>query len=305
MNPESELADKVRHLKELSYLPHILKIIEQKWKYSHYSHGNVALQAGFLAGRSRRDTVQVASAVEVVWAGILILDDIMDGDEIRYRIASTWKEVGYGPAAEEMLEGLLQGILIIKDNQIRENLIKAKIKTITAMRLLSNSSLYSSLKIIEPLYWDLGALSAFSTSWPWRHKELRKISLLETCAGQLINDCNDCFGDKGKRRNYPDLRNRQSTLLLGILNEAYDIGDIITRIMNAEDKEQFENIAFKILLLVQKNPSTPLKVFDFWMDHAHELTNKIENIDIKNWVVHRVRDNKKMWRTKLIKLIDK
>lgn len=305
MNAESAVILNIRENDSVATLPLLMETLEQKWTYSHYIHGNVALKAGELSGQPKDIVLQVATAVEVVWAAILLLDDIVDNDEVRYHIPSAWKQVGYGLATMEMLDGILSGIQIIEDHEVRAHLVEATNNTIKAMRIITGKPIDSPLSALEPAFRELGALSAFSTSWPWRHPVLEEIAFYETCAGQLVNDCNDCFGPKAKRRNYPDLRNRQASLLFGILNTTNNY-DLSGRVLAAENKAE-RAISQEIHSVLQIDSSKLFGVFDRWMDQAAELSASVKElgIPVSVWLLDRVNENRKMWRSKLIKLIER
>ena len=306
MNAELDIILNIWKNDSVTTLPLLMGTLEQKWTYSHYIHGNVALKAGELSGQPKDKALQVATAVEVVWAAILLLDDIVDNDEVRYHIQSAWKQAGYGPATMEMLDGILSGIQIIEDHEVRAHLIEATNNTINAMRIIVGKPIDSPLSDLEPAFRELGALSAFSTSWPWRHPVLEEIAFYEACAGQLVNDCNDCFGPKAKRRNYPDLRNRQASLLFGILNTTNN-DDLSGRVLAAENKAERAAIAQEIHSLLQIDSSKLFGVFDRWMDQAAELSASVKEIGIpvSVWLLERLNENRKMWRSKLIKLIER
>ena len=305
MKTEKTIISEIQNNYFVTKLPLIKDILNQKWTYSHYIHGNVAYKAGKLSEQPMERVLQVAIAVEVVWAAILILDDIVDSDEIRYHKASAWKQAGYGPATMEMFDGVLSGIQIVEDHKIREHLIKATKNTVSAMRIIAGADVDSTIDDLEPAYRELGALSAFSISWPWNNPLLEEIAFNETCAGQLINDCNDCFGPKAKRRNFPDLRNRQATLLFGILNLTNK--NIIKRVLDAKNQEDRVLIAKDIHVVLQNDSGKLFGAFNRWMDQAAHLGNSAKNISlpVRSWLLSRINENKNKWHAKLKTLIER
>jgi len=306
VNVLPEILDFFKETTLVDSLTHIQATLNQKWRYSHYIHGNVAFEAGRVAGRVEEEIRIVATAVEIIWASILILDDIVDRDEIRYRIPSAWKQSGHGPSTIEMVEGLLSGIQIVKHAGLQKRILQAAYDTVNAMRKITQAPLTSNLDGLISWYKMLGALSAFSLSWPWDQPGFEEIAHLETCAGQLVNDCNDCFGKKAIRRKFPDLRNRQCTLLMGIANEFFQEKNIADSILQAKTEESIAMIAAEIKALLKKKPTAIMGPFDDWMKKASELAAGQVKINKKigAWLTNRVFNNRIFWRSKLQRLIE-
>jgi geranylgeranyl pyrophosphate synthase len=277
--------------------------IVQKWKYSHYLHGKVALDAGCIAGCSSNDNVDIAVAIEVAWAGVLILDDMVDNDHVRFHGPSAWNIAGFPRASMEMLESVLRATSIIESKELKEQFVTACVDTISAMKMISQIDMSSGLNLTEKLYKKLGRMSAFVVSWPWNSNILRKIAELETCAGQLVNDCNDCFGKKAARRNYPDIRNKQVTLLTSILFDYYKdmrIQDLLLKPLNND----YSEISSKIFNVIRDNPDPLIKVFESWLNEAFRLALQEENLAAQSWTVLRLQQHKGLWENKLMGLLN-
>ena len=282
--------------------PLICMLLRQKWTYSHYIHGKNAYAAGIVAGMPEEVCKQVASATEIVWAAILILDDIVDGDEMRYHAPSAWKTAGYPAATREMTRALLEGVRLVEDDSVRDSLLKACSDTVQAMQQISILSPSAAFNEIENHFRTLGALSSFAVSWPWADLQMWRIAEIETCAGQLVNDCNDCFGAKAVRRNYPDIRNRQVSLLLGIVHNYYGRHDFAERV-EAATADQCAAIARDIFDEVRKKPEGVLAIFDGWMNEAAFIAQSLEAGLAQEWTKMRIANNGKCWRQKLQGLI--
>jgi hypothetical protein len=283
-------------------LPLIKQTLQQKWLYSHYIHGKNAFEAGKVAGIGESVCRQVAAATEIVWAAILVLDDIMDGDEVRYHAPSAWKAEGYSAATGEMTLALLEGIRLVNEASLRDSLLNACASTVHAMRMIARLSPVGTLADTEAPFRQLGSLSAFAVAWPWRDSRMWRIAELETCAGQLVNDCNDCFGAKAVRRGYPDIRNRQVSLLLAIIHEHYKRRDLAERVAEAVP-DQCAAIAQDMHDVVRKSPEGILATFNGWMDEAMSLAMSLESKAVQKWTTDRVENNRASWEIKLVGLL--
>jgi geranylgeranyl pyrophosphate synthase len=285
-------------------LPLVREVLTQKWAHSHYIHGSVAYDAGVLAGHSEQLSIAVATALEFVWAGILIYDDILDADEVRYHTASAWKKAGYAQAMSESFEAMFASPLLIDETAIGLRLHMDTHETIQAMRSINEIALSAPLWSMEATYQQLGALSVFACTWPAHTAQARASAQFETLAGQLINDCNDCFGKKAQRRGYSDLRNKQATLLLGVLNSVYHRDDFAVAIAHATEAD-LPKIATDIQACIAANPVYIYQVFDAWMDQAVADVEALQMpTEYRSWMSQRVKNNYTEWSKKLRYLVE-
>lgn len=298
----NELLQIIIKNKTLNKLPLLKKTILQKWQYSHYLHGKFAYDAGLIGGKTKTESLIVAAGVEIGWAAILIIDDIIDNDKVRYHSPSAWVVSGYPRSCYELTIGLLESALLIKTGDKFE-LLRAYADTLNAMGDISLIEINTGIKDVEPFYKKLGSLSSYSVSWPWcEDKRLWDIAGYETCAGQLVNDCNDCFGKKAMRREYPDIRNHQVSLLTSILHDFYPQFEILSIVQETEIKH-IEKISKKIHMILKDDPKPLIHVFKEWKQLAINLARKIGDDNVKKWTLQRLNMNFISWEKKLIRLI--
>ena len=299
----SELLDHILKSPALKPLPQLGETIRQKWQYSHYLHGAVAFEAGMLAHRTEADCIAIATGLEVSWAAILTLDDMVDNDRVRFHGPAAWVQVGCPKASLEMACGLLAASMLVVEPS-RGAFITACRDTIDAMNGISGLPLSTGVEAAEPVFKQLGALSCFAVAWPWpRDAALWDVAGFETCAGQLVNDCNDCFGAKAKRRGHPDVRNRQVSLLSAILYDWYP-GLGVAELIGKADEGSAARIAAAMHETVRQSSGPLLAVFDRWHRAAAAHADAAEGAAERAWAQQRLEHNFAEWRRKLLNLLN-
>ncbi|MFZ4440093.1 MAG: hypothetical protein ACOYOS_16830 [Syntrophales bacterium] len=299
---KNELLQQIMEQPALKVLPLLGETIRQKWEFSHYLHGAVALEAGLIGQRPEAECVAVAAGLEVGWAAILILDDMVDNDQVRYHGPSAWAQGGYPKASMEMACGLLVAGRLVESSD-REAFLRACSDTIDAMKGICSLPLDTGLLLAEAFFRNLGALSCFAVAWPWPGDvALWQVAGYETCAGQLVNDCNDCFGAKALRRGYPDIRNHQVSLLTAILHDHYKHLAMVELVASA-DGTSSERVAARMLSVLQENPKPLLRVFNKWRSNATELAEGALCAEAGAWAKRRIEKNFAEWRKKLLRLL--
>jgi len=290
---------------DLSRYPSIQAVLGQRWLYSHYIHGQVAWEHGLRCGKDEAQSFQVGMALELGWAAVLLLDDILDEDEMRFHAVAAWKTNGIGATAMEAGSLLVKSTAILNDwPSILESFAHAVEETEVASRELRKIDYGAKMSVLEPLVSSLGAMSVFATSWAIPESGIGKVATYETCAGQLVNDCNDCFGAKARRRNYPDLRTHQPTLLSQLLITADKTGKWYELFENAA-KNDLPQLSLHIQKEIRKDSAPIFAYFDLCMARAKNALSEIKDIPEQEYIGarNRVSSNAKAWKAKIERLI--
>lgn len=290
---------------ELEECPAIKDVLIQRWKYSHYIHGRVAWEHGLRCGSAEEQIFMVSVSLELAWAAVLILDDILDEDDMRFHAPSAWKIFGKGVAAMEASSALVKSVSNLAPWPDLQSAFATSLEETTGVsRRLRRIGFGISVAEIEPLVMKLGAMSAFATSWACPGCGLEILAEFETCAGQLVNDCNDCFGKKAQRRNFPDLRTQQPTLLSQLVCERDSSRDWAGRFQSVS-LNTCGSLSREIRALIQKDESIVISYFDTCFFRAHqELGSLIGVPDAERAGVEaRLKGNREIWKSKLFQII--
>ncbi len=296
----------VRELFDLREYPAVSQVLDQRWKYSHYIHGQVAFEHGIRCGQPQEMSLAVGAALEVAWAAILLLDDILDEDDVRFHAPAAWVQYGIGPVAMEAAAAMTKAVSSLgKHATVALGFARSLEETEAVSVRLRKVTYEASLVELEPLIHSLGAMSVFATSWALPETGIGDVAKYETCAGQLVNDCNDCFGDKAKRRNYPDVRTSQPTLLsqLALSNNAYgltckDFYDAPMRGL-AEFSEKLKKV-------LQHDSTCIIRYFDKCINDAIGAANQAHDAPEEEiaGALKRVKRNAFAWKNKILRLIE-
>ena len=290
---------------DLSHHPSIQAVLCQRWLYSHYIHGQVAWEHGLRCGKGEAQSFKVGTALELGWAAVLLLDDILDEDEMRFHAVAAWKTNGIGATAMEAGSMLVKSTALLNNwPLLLESFAHALEETEVASRELRKINYGAEMSVLEPLVSSLGAMSVFATSWAIPESGIGKIATYETCAGQLVNDCNDCFGAKARRRNYPDLRTHQPTLLSQLLIAADETGMWRELFENAVESE-LSQLALRIHKAIKKDSAPIFTYFDSCMARAKSVLSETTDIPEQEYIGARDRvcKNTRTWRAKIERLI--
>lgn len=300
-----EIRSMVKSATPSLFVSPLIDLLSLRWKKSHFIHGITAYDSGILARKPHAECVRVAAAIELSWIGILILDDIIDNDTVRYRHPTLMASKGIPYASSASVMAQLSATDII--HHCYESRLNYSVKkTIESAWQICAFNLDLPLDSVIDTYKKLGELSVFCISWPFPDQFYGKIAYYETLAGQLINDCNDCFGPKSFTRDYPDIRNKQITLLLSILN-SYNLGQrIVEQICQATRQSDYQSISQSIKRLAMNEARSKIMgQFDIWMDHAMKTVSEASyfNDYQRQALKQRVDSNNIRWRKKLNSMI--
>lgn len=290
---------------DLEAYPAVRATLEQRWKYSHYIHGRIAWEHGLRCGQDPVLSFLVGMSMELGWIAVLLLDDILDEDDVRFHAPAAWKVHGTGVAAMEAAAILMKTVTILRHNPTILNAFSKSIEdTEQASIRLRNINFDITIDELEPLVRALGAMSVFATSWALPESNISASAELETCAGQLVNDCNDCFGAKAKRRNYPDLRTHQPTLLSQLLISADKSGKWSDRFSTVKQSE-LSSFADDIQNEIRRDASPLYDYFNSCIDRSLKALDDVNNVPEQEYLgaVTRITNNSRAWKAKLERLI--
>lgn len=290
---------------DLAECPAIRDVLVQRWKYSHYIHGCVAWAHGLGCGCSVEQVAAVSVALELAWAAVLVLDDILDEDDMRFHAPAAWKTEGTGVAAMEASAALVKSMAILSSwPDVQKAFALSLEETESVSRRLRMIGFDVTVAEIEPLVRKLGSLSAFAASWACPDSGLGILAEYETCAGQLVNDCNDCFGKKALRRNFPDLRTRQPTLLSQLVCEGDSSVDWACRYQSVS-LEMCGEMSREIQALIRKNESIVFRYYDSCFFRARQELEALTGVpDAERCGAEaRLTRNGETWRRKLQQII--
>lgn len=283
----------------------IRQTLEQRWKYSHYVHGRVAYEHGLRCGKDESVCRAIGVAMEVGWAAVLMLDDILDGDDVRFHTPAAWKVYGVAETAMEASSAIALAVASLSHYpEIASAFARSIEETEVISRRLRRLTYDVTLDVLEPMIYSLGAMSVFATTWALPVSDIGEAAMLETCAGQLVNDCNDCFGLKAQRRNYPDIRTHQPTLLSQILINDDASGVFYDAFMNCKE-EHLTELSERVKNRLRRDASCVYRYFDSCITRALEITQKSTDMPIKEQrgMIERIESNAVAWKAKIERMI--
>ncbi len=232
--------------------------------------------AGF-AGLSEEQSLNMATALELAWTSILMYDDIIDNDSVRYEQQTAWIKFGNGKTEDGIKSGLRIGGQI---HPYRDKYKKMYEDCIDAQLAVKELPLHAGISEIENSYrgYRFGSYD-FDLPFDVQTKNtLADVGFKKMLMAQLINDYKDTCGSRCQQRNYPEIREKQTNYVIALHLDTLDEDEkriFLSDLRNAKNNLEYERISVQM-------SSVQALVYEKFMELASSVESEIAKITPKN-----------------------
>lgn len=232
------------------------------------THGVDCYKLGQFTELSKDKLIDSASATELAWTIILMYDDILDNDRVRYGEPTAW--VTYGKVRTE--KAIHYGLQLARaTHPFKSAFDDMYAECLSAMENVKYLPLNAGSRMVEKAYhgYTFGCYDYLLPFDDVTKKTLSFIGYKKMLMAQLINDYKDTCGSRRQSRNYPELRENQANYVTSLYVDTLGDdaqADFAKLIRDSNNSEAYEKI---VMTLTQNNTNILKKM--------HELSNEINS----------------------------
>lgn len=209
------------------------------------SHGVDCYELGKLSILPESQLLNIAAATELAWIIILMYDDILDNDTVRYGEDTSWVKFGKERTQESIAHGMRVATMLHPNKDAFSQMYQ---DCIDAMNNVKKLLISSKTVKVERAYkgYTFGCYDYLLPFDNDTKQLLAAIGYKEMLIAQLINDYKDTCGSRRKQRNYPELREKQANYIIALYNDLPNNNAVVQvnkLIAKANSTRDYEKIA--------------------------------------------------------------
>ncbi len=252
------------------------------------SHGIDCYHLSKFVAMTEEQRLNMAAAIELAWTCILMYDDIIDNDTVRYNQTTAWEKYGKKKTEMSIAFGLAAGRTI---HLYPEQYTKTYKECVAAQARVQQLPLNAPVKAVEDAYYgykfgSFGYLLPFDAQ---TKSGLGQIGYRKMLLAQLLNDYKDTCGSRRISRNYPEIREKQTNYILSLYQETLkgkEAAEFLALLNTANSNQTYEKIAQQ--LITKKDV-----VEDKFKELIHAMQKSLETISdpmLKKYMTSETRN---------------
>lgn len=249
-------------------------------------HGEDCYFIAKFVGLGEEERLGIAAATELGWICILMYDDIIDNDTLRYNKSAAWKKFGQTITEESIRYGLRQGSMVHPYPNLYINMYKTCTK---AQLKVKELPLDVGVNAIEKACYGY-RFGSYDFYLPFDNETkiiLKTIGHKVMLIAQLINDYKDTCGSRRVTRNYPELREKQANYITSIYVDHVNKKDsalFVNLLKKANNTKAYERLSKELVLHKDLIKSK----FDQLENIIKEDITKIEDKKLRSFMSFRM-----------------
>lgn len=252
------------------------------------THGIDCYELGQFTKLSKQEVINIAVATELAWTVILLFDDILDNDTVRYGQPTAWVQYGKELTEQSIHFGYQQAAKLHPYKRDFNNLYQL---CIDAMNDIKQLPIDAGSQVIEHAYHGY-AFGCYDYLLPFDKQTKELLQLIgyeKMLIAQLINDYKDTCGSRRAQREYPELREKQANYVTSLYVDSVDKDErrsFMGLLHKADSSVQYEQIA----QLLQKNNAAVLAKSEQLRDSILNRLQRIPHEQLRLYLTPKVTE---------------
>lgn len=246
------------------------------------THGFDCYQIGHFTNLTEDKLIDISASTELAWITILMHDDILDKDTIRYDKPTAWVKFGKLKTIESIEYGLKAARSL---HPFKNNFNKMYTDCLDAMEAVKNLPLDTRSPSIEEAYhgYTFGCYDYLLPFDSLTKETLALIGYKKMLMAQLINDYKDTCGSRRQSRVYPELREKQANYITSLYLDSCDVEariQIAKLIKQASNTDDYEAIS----MMLRANDTNVNKKLNLLEAEISEQILRIKSQELRTYM---------------------